>query len=315
LPGQRFILRGFRALPGRGQTVAGGSVLAVVPRKRRRGAKATDGLALLRDGSLEERIAWLLEDAGPSGIAADVLPQRTAASPDAIAAVLERLSAEGAALLFDRDRRAYLGGRCFASLVEGAASEIERHHRRNPLSPSIPKEELHQRLGSALDDRLFQKVLQELGASGRAVVEGEGVRSPDRAREVRSADQDLRGQLVALLRGGGLSPPTPAEIALRLGIELGRVVAVLKLLAGEGSAVRVKDDLYFEAGAVQGLKQRLLDHLKAHGAIATPEFKELTGATRKFAIPLAEFFDQQKVTLRLGEKRVLRGDGRERVAR
>jgi selenocysteine-specific elongation factor len=318
LPGQRFILRGFRALPGRGQTVAGGSVLAVVPGKRRRGARATDGLALLRDGSLEERVAWLLEDAGPAGLAAGALPQRTAASPEAVATVLDRLSERGDALLFDRDRRAYLGGSCFASLVAAAAGEVALHHRRNPLTPSMPKEELRQRLVPGMpgiDVRLFQRILQQLGASGQAVVEGEGVRSPEHAHEVRSADQDLRSQLAGLLRGGGLSPPTPAEIALRLGIAEGRVVAVLKLLAGEGSAVRVKDDLYFETGTIEGLKQRLVGHLKAKGAITTPEFKELTGATRKFTIPLAEFFDQQKLTLRLGEKRVLRGDGRAGVAR
>jgi selenocysteine-specific elongation factor len=60
---------------------------------------------------------------------------------------------------------------------------------------------------------------------------------------------------------------------------------------------------------VEGLRARLVEHLRAHGGIDTPTFKDLVGATRKHVIPLAEYFDREKVTLRVGEKRVLRGDG------
>jgi selenocysteine-specific elongation factor len=61
---------------------------------------------------------------------------------------------------------------------------------------------------------------------------------------------------------------------------------------------------------VAGLRERLVTHLRARKEISTPEFKELVGATRKHVIPLAEYFDREKVTLRVGEKRLLRGDGR-----
>ena len=84
----------------------------------------------------------------------------------------------------------------------------------------------------------------------------------------------------------------------------------LKLLAAEGRVVRTTPELYFDAAAVAGLRERLVAHLRAHKGITTQEFKDLVGATRKHVIPLAEYFDREKVTLRVGQKRVLRGDGR-----
>jgi len=88
------------------------------------------------------------------------------------------------------------------------------------------------------------------------------------------------------------------------------VAAILKLLVAEGRAVRVTAELHFDAGAVAGLRVRLLEWLRGRGGITTQEFKELVGATRRHVIPLAEYFDRERVTLRVGERRVLRGEGR-----
>ncbi len=81
---------------------------------------------------------------------------------------------------------------------------------------------------------------------------------------------------------------------------------VLMLLVDEGQIVKTKDDLYFHADAVNNLKNRLVDFLKSNGEITTPQFKEMTGASRKYVIPLIEYFDAQKVTLRIGDSRKLR---------
>ncbi len=88
------------------------------------------------------------------------------------------------------------------------------------------------------------------------------------------------------------------------------MTAVLKLLAADGRAVRVSPEIWFDGAAVAGLRARLVEHLRARREITTQEFKDMVGATRKHVIPLAEYFDREKVTLRVGERRVLRGDGR-----
>ncbi|MHB1846556.1 MAG: selenocysteine-specific translation elongation factor [Deltaproteobacteria bacterium] len=304
LPGQRFVLRS-----GRGQTTAGGVVLAVSPRKRRPQRRDADlGLAILRDGDGAARVRWLLADAGSAGLTEAELARRTALSPKALEQALSVLGARGEALLFDKESRGFIAGEAFAALLERAQALVLEHHRRDQLAPGLPKEELRQRLAAGLDPKLFQRLLGALAEGGRALVVGDVVRSPERASSLRAEGGEGRERIRRELSAGALSPPTTTELARVTGLPLERLIGLLKQLCAEGVAVRVKDDLYFDAQAIGGLRERLVGHLRSKGEITTPEFKELTGATRKFMIPLGEFFDHEKLTLRLGDKRVLRGE-------
>ena len=120
-----------------------------------------------------------------------------------------------------------------------------------------------------------------------------------------AADDGAR--LLDRLAGAALAPPRVKDLAAELGLDAGRVAGLLARLADAGEVVKVKDDLYFAAPALADLERRLLAYLEAHGEITTQAFKDLTGATRKHAIPLSEHFDRQRVTLRVGDKRVRRG--------
>lgn len=84
---------------------------------------------------------------------------------------------------------------------------------------------------------------------------------------------------------------------------------VLQLLVNAGELVKVKEDLYFERGAIDALKARLVEFLKTNGEISTPQFKDMTSVSRKYLIPLAEYFDSQNVTIRIGDIRKLRRAG------
>ena len=112
------------------------------------------------------------------------------------------------------------------------------------------------------------------------------------------------------LASGGLTPPWIADLPALVKGSPADVAAVLKLLVADGRAVRSSPELYFDAGAVEALRVRLVAFLRERREISTQEFKELVGASRKYAIPLAEYFDRERVTLRVGEHRVLRGEGR-----
>ncbi|HUB09969.1 MAG TPA: selenocysteine-specific translation elongation factor [Myxococcales bacterium] len=305
--GQHLILRGFGGTRGRGQTVGGGTVVAILPRRRRPGRpSATAGLDVLAGPDALAKIDWLLEDAGPGGLTERDLLRRTALPASEISQVVATLGSRGRAVLADRERRLFVGGTVFEGLLARAADLVLAHHRDNPLAPGIPREELRRRLASGLDVQVFAKVLAGLAAGGRLAVEGDTVRFLSHAQEVRETDSDMRRRLVETLAAGGLSPPGPAELAAGCGATPERVLALLKLLQAEGQAIRVKDDLYFAAVAIEELGARLRAHLVAKGEITTPEFKEMTGATRKFTIPLGEYFDREKLTIRLGDKRVLR---------
>jgi selenocysteine-specific elongation factor len=311
LPGQRFILRGFAALEGRGKTVGGGRVLAILPRRRRRGRpEATAELEALARGDAGARVAAVLAMAGPAGLAEAALPGRTALAPKAIAAALERLSARGEALLFDRERRAWVAGPVARALSERLVVAVGAFHRGKPLAAGVGKEELRAALPAVADPRLFGRLLAALVERGALAVDGDHVRLPTHRAAVGGAGSALKEKVAAALARGALTPPWLAELPAAVGAPAAEVQAVLKLLAAEGRVVRVSAELYFDAVAIAGLRERLVAHLRSRRELTTQEFKDLVGATRKHVIPLAEYFDREKVTLRVGDKRVLRGEGR-----
>jgi len=311
LPGQRFILRGFTVLEGRGKTLAGGRVLAVAARRRKRGRPAELAqLEALARGDAEARIAVVLAMAGPAGLASQTLVGRTALAPKALQAALDRLGARGGALLFDRERRAYVAGEVARALAARLVEAVRASHAAKPLAAGISREELRGKLPPVTDPRLFARLLAQLVEKGELVTEGDHVRAPSHHAASGAAGGALKAKVAAALARGGLTPPWLAELPAAVDAPADEVAAVVKLLAAEGRAVRVTSELYFDAAAVEKLRERLVAHLRATHEITTQEFKDLVGATRKHVIPLAEYFDREKVTLRVGDKRVLRGEGR-----
>ncbi len=308
LPGQRFILRGFANLPGRGQTLAGGRVLAVHPRRRRRGRpEALVGFPALAGDDPVARLAFLLESAGFAGLDEAGLFARSALPGKVLRRTLDLMGSRGAALLWDKERRAYVSPVAFDRLRERARSAVTTHVHAAPLSGGISREELRQRVSPGLDPKLFAKVLSALVDQGALVLDGDRVREKGEPAALAVDDDALKQQLGKLLAAAALQPPYLDELPKLTGAPPAKVSAVLKLLEKEGAVVRVSQDLWFDTAAVQALEERLVHFLQEKRRITTQEFKELTGVTRKWTIPLGEHFDAARVTLRVGDARVLRG--------
>jgi selenocysteine-specific elongation factor len=311
IPGHRFILRGFAPLEGRGRTVAGGRVLGVAAPKRRRGRPdALRQLGALAGADPDARLDAVLEGAGPAGLEVPALVGRTALAPKTVQATLERLGARGGALLFDRERRAWVAGAVARELSERLVGAVDAFHRAHPLAAGVGREELRGRLPPVTDPRLFQRLLAQLAEKGPLAVEGDTVKRRGHSAGAAAGAGALKEKVAAALAAGGVAPPRIADLPAAVKASDADVQAVLKLLAAEGRAVRVSSELWYDAAALDGLRARLVEFLRERRAITTQEFKDLVGATRKHVIPLAEHFDREKVTLRVGEKRVLRGEGR-----
>ena len=304
LAGQHFILRASRALAGRGATVAGGRVLAVATPRRRRGAAAL--LAPLREGDAGAQVTWLLEQAGYRGLTQAELYGRSALAPKTLARTLELLGARGAVVLVDRERRLFLAGRVLAGLEARTLALLERFHAGHPAAEGLAREELRQRLSPALDPRAFARLVHGLQEAGRVEGEREWVRLPGRGGRLSVDEAQLRERALARYAGAGLAPPSVAELAHALGVPSGPLTSLLQGAVAAGALVRVSEELYFDAAALGGLRERLVAHLREKKDISTQQFKEMVGQTRKFVIPLSEYFDRERVTLRVGDKRILR---------
>ena len=176
------------------------------------------------------------------------------------------------------------------------------------IDPSMGREELRQRVGSP-PQRLFGRALAALEGRGELRADAERVRPPGAVAKLSGPNADAQEKLASLLDQAGLAPPRVDELPGLIGETPPRTQAFLKSLVSAGRAARVSEELWFGAAPLLELRKRLVIHLQTHASIDAQGFKELTGQSRKFTIPIAEYFDREKVTLRIGDKRVLRKGG------
>ncbi len=289
--GDRFILRGYRRLPDGGWTVGGGRIVDVAPPRGRR--------------SRAERHAELRVLAGDdraAAVAARVLRAGVLGIPEAELA-RELRSVQGAAGVRVGER--WVHPEPFAALLRQVVQAVDAHHREKPEDAWVGAAALASRLPRAIPDDLLRAALDAAGR-GRELESG-----PSGARRAqhraRSADPELAAALAARLAAEALAPTALDALARELGCELRALQTAAEHLAREGRLVRVASGLYFDRPPVEALRERLVAFLRQQREIDPAAYKTLTGQTRKHTVPLMEYFDTEKVTLRRGNVRVLRG--------
>ena len=308
LPGDRFILRGFRKQLNYGTTIGGGTVIRVLSRKvRPRDSKPIQGLHAMAVADPQQRVALEVQAAGPTGLTLAQLQERIPLVPAALDKTLHRLKELGHLIAFDRERGAVIHSEPFETLRQRALQITDAFHADTPLEVGISKEELRSRLGRGLEPRLFHALLSDLSRKGLMALEQHHCRRPDHQVKVAaSALRPLARRIGQMFHDAALAPPKEAVVVQQTGEDPDLVRSALKLLCEEGDLERL-GALHFDVGALQELQQRLTDYLEDNGTITPAQFKELVGQSRKFTIPLAEYFDARKVTLRIGDIRKLRG--------
>jgi selenocysteine-specific elongation factor len=308
LPGDRFILRGFALQRNHATTLGGGLVLRTLGARHRRGTPELLQLLRANERAEPDERVWLeVARAGTRGSGRAELQMRLPLAPRLVEQALARLQAARRVVRYDKERGALISDEALRALEAEVEAQVDAFHAAQPLAEGMGREALRAHVGD--DARLLHLVLESLAQAGKLVVERERVRRP--AHEARRSDaavglRPLVERVGALYAAAGLAPPRPAEAQLALGADARALDGALELLARGGTLVRVKD-LWFARGALDELRARLVAHLQARGQITPQEWKEMVGASRKFAIPLAEYFDAEKVTLRVGDLRKLRG--------
>jgi selenocysteine-specific elongation factor len=302
LPQDRFVIRGSGAI----QTLGGGVVLDTHPIKHRRySPPVINDLILLKDGSSEQAINQYILRSGIAGISFGDLLNRVAMPPNEIQTILRKMIERGDILLVDPEKLKVIENSQYQRLKEMTLIQLREFHQRFPMRIGLAKEEVRTKLPVELDMKLFQILINGLIQSKEVVLERDKLKL--HGHQISSADEKGLVKRVeeAILRGK-LQPPSPKELSEEWSEEEERVLAVFEYLAHEGMLVKIKSGMYFHRIHFENLKGELINFLKSHKEITTSQFKELTGASRKYVIPLIEYFDQMKLTLRLGEKRILR---------
>ena len=272
------------------ETVAGGPIAAVNPRRHRRHhAPTLEALGRRLEAPPAERLADLLA-AGPLPRAA--LAPALGLEPNEAAAAADALTAAGRAL----DRGPLLAGRPWlAAASADLAAAVRAYLAEHPLRPAAPREHLRSRL--ALEPRLFDLVAAESVAAGTLAERAGGALHPPAYAVTLSRDQQEQADaFVAAVKAGGASP----------AVESIPPPDLLACLADAGLVEDTGAGVVFEAGVYADLVARVRDHIEAHGSVSLAQTRDLFGTSRKYAQALLEHLDATHVTRRTGDVRVLR---------
>ena len=297
LPGDRFIVRGFVTTKQHGSTIGGGTIVRVLAPKARRGSAHADAVAQLATARGVQRLPLDVKHAAAAGLGIADLVRRLGVPAEALAEPLAAMVASGELLATGAGEHAHY---LHAVTVAELESTITRLVGAAP--DGLPREELRTQLPAALAPRAYDAILAGLGVKGTIAADADRVR---RAAPVTKAPalSPLETKLLARLEADGVEPLRPKELPAALGVTEAQLKPVLDRLVAAKLVTRIKPDLMMHAGVVAALKDKLLAFLAEHGTIDAQQWKDLTGASRKFTIPLAEYFDAEKVTLRVGDVR------------
>lgn len=285
LPGDRFIVRMFSPVV----TIGGGEVVDISGFRYRQGE------------GVEARMSGLAS-ATPAGKAEQLIAEREYGLDRASVIALTGVSD------FPTSDKLEAVGQWRLSVThagvhrERLTEAVKAFHKANSLLPGIPRQDLKGRVTPEAPQEVFEFLVA--GAKD-LVAEGEIVRLRSHRLALKQDEEKARGVIVAAFESAGLSAPAVAEVLKSTGLDAVRARSVLQLLLREGTLVRITEDLVLHAASVAGLRATLLVRNGERFGVA--EFKEWTGVSRKYAIPLLEYMDRERVTRRDGDARIISG--------
>jgi selenocysteine-specific elongation factor len=301
LPGDRFILRQFSPV----ETIGGGIVIdARGSRRRRDDPTAIAFLETLEHGSKVEILAALAENS-PRGLTLHDIIARTGWTEAEAREPLEILTLQQRIRILGGRPLALASGQVVAKCAAAMHEAVELFHRANPLLPGIPKQDLRGRAGNPRDE-LFQTALDDLVKQNAITISGDLVQRAGREIALSPEEAQAKELIGQEFERAGLTVPSIATVLGKLPVESRRAQKILQILLREKALVKVADDLVFHHSAVLRLREMVAQYRKERGErLPIPAFKELTGVTRKYAIPLLEYLDREHVTRRVGDERVI----------
>ncbi|MFP3910769.1 MAG: selenocysteine-specific translation elongation factor [Desulfobacteraceae bacterium] len=301
LKGDRYVIRSYSPV----HTIGGGVILNPLPRKKKRFSDTVLAeLEALHSGGEKEVLERFVSLGRFEGVEEARLSFLANMSKKKLNDPLNALKAQQRIIQFDRERAGLIHADFLQKAREEIHDTIASYHQRFPLRSGLPKEELRSRTIGSRNPKLFNFALQQLLQEGRIDQDKDTVRLKTHQVTLAEDQQETRKRLEEIYRKGGLQPPYFKEIRDTLPGDTAS--EVMEVMVKEGMLIKIKEDLYFHKEAIQALENQLISFLKAHGEITTPQFKEMTGASRKYTIPLIEYFDGAQLTVRVGDSRVLR---------
>jgi selenocysteine-specific elongation factor len=299
-PGDRFIIRSYSPQI----TIGGGQIIDPMPEKHRlKDSAAASYLRRLERADPVERIAIFVDMAGKRAMTSAEIAARTGATDEQIEAAARSLTGSGRVIQALTAPLILISNRAYGQLVERVMAALSDHHSREPLALGISREELRERVFGGLRPEIFRTVIARLSEEGKIAAERDLIKLSSHKPDLTGANLDAKAKLEATLKGAGLQALTLEEAARSTQIPMDLARKLCNLLIAEGRLIRIADFL-FHSDQIEDLKSRLKARKSISNRIDIAAFKEITGGlTRKYAIPLLEYLDRERITRRIGNER------------
>jgi len=309
-PGDHFILRTLSPV----QTVGGGTIVEAVPRRLKRTRPGVvEDLHERADAVLDEArfVEYCVRHAESLAAGEAELGSRAKVLRGRLQEVLadlvrrQKLTALPGGLFIHRDTAAEVGGR----IVE----LLGRFHRQSPGSPGLTMEQLRQELQKEggpsclpLEKVVLEAVVASLVREGRLVEQNQRLALPGHRPTFQDEEAKAMEAIETVFRQRAFSPPSVEELVQQTGVGQPTVEKLVKLLREHDRVVWVGEGLWFHREAVDRARQLLVEHIRNQGRLESVQFKYLLETTRKYALPLLDYFDRVGLLRRVGNTRYLK---------
>ncbi len=301
--GDRFILRSYSPIT----TIGGGQIIDPLPAKHKRlNSKIIDELNILQNGTLPEKISVILERTGFAGINLSGLTFRLGINAKNIREALENLLSSKKVFLLDNDDTTVISAYFAHELEELIGKNLTAYHKKNPLQEGISKEELKASLGHVISSKLFNMTVNALNKKGTIVSDKNNVRLSGHRVQLAGELDSLRQAIATIYIEAGLAPPSLTDVLGKFRDQKAKAQSIINLMLKDGALIKINEELCFAHEALEKLRDDYKAQLAKDGQATPASFKDLTGLSRKYIIPLLEYFDMSKLTVRVGDHRILR---------
>ena len=293
LPGDRFIVRQFSPVV----TVGGGVMLdASTPTRKQRAEDAIAFLKIMQDGSPEEVLAARVARRGAIGLRLDDIPGEMNIRREEAT----KLAVKAGLVWCDP---VLVAPAAFAEVKADVLRALKRFHDANPLVAGMSKEELRDRIN--LGPEVFYGVLGTLAEEKKLEVAGELVHLPGRGVVMKDEEAESKKIIEEAFASAGLKVPSLKEVLGGLKVDKIRAQKIVTLLLRDKVLIKMSEDLVFHQSALIDLRHKIAALKTTAPKIDVARFKDMTGVSRKYAIPLLEYLDRERVTRRVGDERVI----------
>jgi selenocysteine-specific elongation factor len=290
--GDRYIIRRFSPV----ETIGGGEIFDPSPPKRKQ-KDIAEILTVFEKGSLGDKISLKVLQSGLHGISVIALEGWIKAEIPVIREAVETLKKNGLLLIVED---VLIHKTLFDHFREKVLQTLKNFHAKNPLKSGMPKEEL--RAAFKIDSRLFGGLIASIND---IVMEKEIIRLKTFSTVLSQAEETLKPRILDLLQKNEFQPPSKEELSQALNLDQKHLSDILKLLGKEGSLIRISDSMYLTSSAYNRMIADLRNFFSKKPEMTVAEFRDILGTTRKYALPILEYLDSSKVTLRVGDIRKL----------